>query len=158
MKQLISCIAALLLFGCSTETPWELSSIPAGEKAFDSARLCYAPEDPLSGMSLELYYSNGNVVGYLSSSSRRFTQKTAEIRFGSETITVSLDIHEGQMRAHLPDQCTVRAIRALQEGQSVSIMIGSQAQVFRPERFATLYHQLTQGSSGILESFQGHLP
>ena len=145
MKQALR-LVLVFLCGCSTETPWELSSLPAGEKKFDCARICYKSDNSLSGISLELYYAQGIVVGYLKSTLRRFDTEKAQIQLGSTTEEILLDLHEGHMRAKIPDKVIEKVIQTLQDGQSVSIIIGSQTQIFRPDQFSKAYHQLTQGS------------
>jgi hypothetical protein len=152
--------ALIILSSCTTHTNWQLSAIPTAQKEFDSARLCYLPSDCLGSMSLEFVCSNGSVTGYVSSSARRFEQDDAmaQIRLGSETLEFPLKIHEGRMRATLPDELTIKAYLALQDGQPITIIVGSLQQNFEPEQFAALFSQLTKGKNTFLDSFQGPLP
>jgi len=109
---------------------------------------------------MEFFYSNGTITGYLCSESRRFAsdETTAQIRIGSENIEIPLQIHEGRMRARLPHEMTIKAASALQDGQSVAIIVGSLQQNFEPDRFSGLFQQLTKGSNAFLNSIEGPLP
>lgn len=154
----------LPLFGlfssCSSQANWQLTSIPTGQKDFDSTRLSYLSADSLEGMNLEFFYTNGIITSYLSTLGRRISMDQgakALVQFKSETIEIPLDLHEGLMRVRLPDELTAKAILALQEGETVTIIVGSTMQTFQPEQFSTLFYKLTKGSSNFFDSFQGIL-
>jgi hypothetical protein len=130
-----------------------------GEKNFDSTRLCYTSENPLGGMNLEFFCTDGVVTGYLSTPSRRIRPDNAAfVRMQTETIEIPLALHEGCMRLRLPDDITTKVALALQEEQPVTIVIGSLEQTFQAEQFSLLFHKLTENSHGFFGSFQGILP
>ena len=154
------CFAGLCL-SCSPQSNWQLSSIPTGQKEFDSARLCYSKADCLAGMNLEFFCVNGIITAYLSTSGRRIDTEesaTALVQFKSGTIEIPLSIHEGRMRVRLPDELTAKAALALQEGEAVTVTIGSNMQTFQPEEFSAQFQKLTKKRKNFFDPFQGTLP
>ncbi len=137
---------------CSTQSNWQLSVIATGQKEFDSARLSYSTTDHLAGMNLEFFCVNGIVAAYLSTSGRRISAEKlakAVIEFQSETIEVPLALHEWRMRVRLPDELARKTALALQEGEPVTIMFGSNMQTFQPEQFSTLFQKLTKKTNSL---------
>ena len=152
---------AAVCLSCSTQSNWQLSAIPTGQKEFDSARLSYSTADHLAGMNLEFFCVNGIVAAYLSTSGRRISAEDmakAVIEFKSETIEIPLALHEGRMRVRLPDELARKTALALQEGEPVTIMFGSNMQTFQPEQFSTLFQKLTKKTNNIFDYFQGSVP
>ncbi len=152
---------AVFFLSCSPQSNWQLTSITTGQKDFDSTRLSYSTEDRLAGMNLDFFCANGLVTAYLSTSGRRFSMENdakALIHFKSETVEIPLTIHEGRMRVRLPDELTAKTTAALQDGEAVTIMIGSTAQTFQPDQFSIFFNKLTSGSNNFFDSFQGTLP
>jgi hypothetical protein len=153
------CITVAIISGCTTHSNWQLNSISTGEKDFDSSRLIYAPEDSLSGFSLELDFFNSQIHGYLCSATHRLSMESKLlVELPTRKIEIPLVVHEGQMRAQIPDDVLIQAIQALQDGQTITMIVGSQKQQFKPEQFNNLFHQLTRKRNFLLESFQGSLP
>jgi hypothetical protein len=184
------CISLLFLTGlclsCSAQSNWQLTSIPTGQKDFDSARLCYLTPERIGGMNLEFFKTNESVTAYLSTLGRRFKDRSgitrspleklarkkqpdeqspiienttkAIVQFKTETLEIPLIVHEGLMRVRLPDEITAKITSALQDGEAVTIMIGSTTQTFQPDHFSTLFNKLTRGSNSFFDSFQGTLP
>jgi|GEM_PF-2390505 len=154
-------LLALFLSSCSPRSDWKFTSIPAGQKDFDSARLFYAATDNLSGINLDIYYTEGSISSYLSTAGRHICdedQATASIQLGSETIEIVLNLHEGHMRARLPDDLAARIILSMQEEKAVTISIGSVTQTFQPEYFSTFFDKLKKQNNIFLDAFQGVLP
>jgi hypothetical protein len=162
MKYLCPSLLFFLGFclGCSPQSKWQLTSIPTGQKNFDSARLSYLTADSLAGLNLDFYYSNGSISSFLSTSGRQICDDRsakALIQFQSETIEIPLDLHEGRMRIRLPDELSAKVIFALQNGEIVTISMGSTKQIFQPEEFGPLFQQFKKRKMNLLNSFQGNL-
>lgn len=154
-RSLIFCV---VLASCTSRSNWELTSISTGQKSFDSSRLSYRPEDSF-GMGLEIECANDIIHANLFSQTHRFSSNAkALIQFESDELEIPLAIHEGSMRAYLPDDAAARITSAFQKGQSITMIVDSQKQIFFAERFSDLYYQLTHKKKHILESFQGSLP
>jgi len=146
---------------CSRQSNWELSSIPTGQQDFDSARLSYLSTDRLAGMNLDFFCSNGNITAYLSTSGRPISAEESVkvlVRFQSETFEIPISLHEGKMKVRLPDELTAKTALALQDGEPVTIMIGSTMQTFQPEQFSTLFQKLSKKNNNIFDYFQGIIP
>lgn len=112
-------------------------------------------------MNLEFFCVNGIITAYLSTSGRRIDTEesaTALVQFKSGTIEIPLSIHEGRMRVRLPDELTAKAALALQEGEAVTVTIGSNMQTFQPEEFSAQFQKLTKKRKNFFDPFQGTLP
>lgn len=157
-----SLCACLCLSGCSTSSHWHLSVLDSNSFASEPlGKLSYRPTDSLSGLILELYRQNGQTDAYLCAPSRRLNAPPpvkGQLALGDQTIEFDLSLHEGQMRAKLPDSIAARAIRSLQEGQPIVIIVGNAEQTFEPEHFAPLYQEFTKNGSILPGALKGLLP
>ncbi len=154
----LSILFCLFLSSCTVSSPWEFDSIAVGNSSYDSNRLVYHAKDNLSEANIEFFYTDGNLSAYVASPSRRLSQgptTPAKLTVGTETWQEELDLHEGKMRARLPDAWAVKALDALKDGQEIAIMVGTIDQTIEPEQFSGLYEKLAKGSFSILETFQG---
>ena len=148
----------LLLASCGGATNWRLASIEAKDPRFDSSRLVYYPKDPISGLSLELIYTKEGTSAYLVSPIRRFKQgDRAHIQFSEKSIDIELALHEGRMKARLPEEIADLCVLALKEGQDIDIIVGSLEQKILAERFSSMYEQFLKGTSPLLDIFKGPL-
>lgn len=68
----------------------------------------------------------------------------AKLVIGSESLEEEIFLHEGKMRARLPESWTLKAIEALKEGKEVVILVGTQEQTIQPDRVSGLFEQLSK--------------
>lgn len=141
-------LLALFLSSCAAQqSHWQFDSLSTGQAAFDSSRIQYIPDDPMTGLGLELTFtSEGEIIGYLTSPQQPLAP-TMSIRCGSETSQLKLSLHEGNMRTRLPDYWTETIIQTLAKGQEVDMIVGSIKQTIRPELFSSLYEPLKKRRS-----------
>lgn len=129
---------AILLSACAASSPWVLAA-----PASDSKRLFH--RTPSSIATLEFYCKGDQISAYFSTLGRRFgggSTAPASLRIGGESLAGEVFLHEGRMRARLPDEWTLKAIEALKEGREVAIVVGSIEETIQPERFAGFLQQL----------------
>lgn len=118
-------------------SPWSLESIASGNSAFDSKRIIYRSNKPLSEANLEFFCTGTEISGYFSSPGRRFgtgASASARLSIGSECLEEELPLHEGRMRVKLPEEWTFKTVDALKNGQEVGIMVGSIEQIIQPDQ------------------------
>jgi hypothetical protein len=142
----------VLLVGCALPTHWQANFLTTGESTSSSGRLRFTPEDSLSGVSLEFVRTKNLLTAYLISKARRLSvQKTvqAELQIDDSIYKTELCLHEGNMKAILPEEWTQAATKALLDGREIAIMIGSIKQTIQPEQFSALYNKLIH-SDGTL--------
>lgn len=135
-----------MIASCTNQTLWHLDSL-ASSNGFDSQRLVYKTRNTLNEVNFELISSNGALTGYMTSPGRRLgagKKVPARLCIGQEFFEEEITLHEGNMRARLPENWVSKTTEALKEGQKVSIIIGSIEQTIQPAQFAKFFDQLSK--------------
>ena len=138
-KTLIS--LCLLLCGCVTQSSWKLDGIAAGDTLFDSTRLRSMDRSPLT---FEMVKMGDEILAFLYLNQFHFTPSSedsilATFLIGDQRFQETLPLHEGHMRAPIPQTVTEEMILALHSGKKVSILVDSFEKNLDPDQFPKFY-------------------
>ena len=140
----------LFLSSCSKNCQeWEYGEVVTCYHAYDSGRLILRPENPFSGLELELSRGCSGLRMYVNAFSLAFAKEGAccsktriNISSGQESYTVFADRLEGGQRLLLPPEATNDIIGKLLACQSVCLSTGRYKSEITPRGFAASYQKL----------------
>ena len=135
-----------VLSGCISTSPWKLDTIACGNKKYDSARLSYE-ESPLRLEFIKLG-QQGDLFASLTQ--YRFTPLISDtssvcvqLSIAGQTAEEIVPLLQGQMRLYFPKETTEKIVKALQEGETVDMLIDGFQATIQPELFVASYEKFT---------------
>ena len=136
-----------ILSGCASTSPWKLDTIACGNKEYDSARLAYEG----SPLRLEFIKLGEQIDLFVSLTQYHFTPlpedaSSACVQLsiaGQTAIEEIVSLLQGQMRLHFPKETADKIVKALQEGQTVDMLIDGFQETLQPELFVKSYEKFT---------------
>jgi hypothetical protein len=146
LKKFLLPAICLLIASCSSQNPWLLDEISAGDSAFNSSRLSYA--DTSAPLQFELIRLGNEVEAYLALPRGRLAPSTPEgpsvlalFEIEGEKIETAIPLREGAMRVRLPHSIAAQITEALQDGKKVGILLDDFAVSLEPGLFAKRFSQ-----------------
>ena len=148
MTQKTSLLFLIFATSCTTSTPfWQLDSIAARDKAFQSSRL--VTQDPNCPLHIEFLATESGITGFAYLTKHHFIpskERPHEIEFiysvGDERFSEWLPLLEGGMGLRLPDSLTSTMIKTLQDGEKIDILLDGFMQRLEPYPFTKFFSKL----------------
>ncbi len=144
--------------GCSSPNYWKLDAIAAGNRSFDSSRLCYSDPNSDSPLVFEILKVGDQIDSFLNlnqfhwgSDSKNLSTIKGTFLIGEERFEEEIPLREGRMRLRLSSEMTERMILALHEGKKVSILIDGFEETLDPNQFPRTYEQFL-GKKALFQS------
>lgn len=143
-----------LFLSCTPSKHWKLSSLCPEEPPC----LRYQLENSFGGIKLDFFYLNENLICYLSTRGQPLHAKSiVQIQLQNQTIEAPIELHEGGMKASLSHEIATQIARALEEGQSIKIVVDRQKQTIYADQFSKFFHQLIGKEKQFPPIFKGIL-
>lgn len=155
----VATIFLSILYGCSGPGQWTLSSISAGDIAFDSSRLTFVSAQAHPPITFEMMKFSDRIESYISLTRFRFTANSTRVTFtiGKQSFDDLVAVNEGAMRIRLSEEFTKRLIQALQEGEEVAILVDGFDERLNPAQFTDSFSKFI-GDGGFQNFIKGPLP
>jgi hypothetical protein len=140
----------LLLASCGHSDHWEVSHIQTGNASYDSSKLVYPAQNPVSGVDLEILKVAGEMHAYLQVHSQIIPAYLGNPKEAFVTLYIDQQPffgvaarHEGGQRLLLSPELQTLLFEALEKNKSVKIELEGFSAVVQPEDFPKYLGELS---------------
>jgi hypothetical protein len=130
------------LAACQRESPWAVSQIQTGNKAFDSSRLSYFSKDKINGIDLEWIQTETELYCYLQVHSHAIQNPQVTLIIGDEKEQFSCPRHRGGQRLLLPEELKQKILSALEAGSSLTLTVDDYRVTLEPTDFRRSFKKM----------------
>jgi hypothetical protein len=157
-KVRLLCLSLILCYyfaACAPHKALEGQGYWSQSKISSSSRLCYTFSPPKDNISLQIFHTNGLYQGYLSlhrgQISAQSTTVPITIKVQEKEHTFLTTKHEGGQKLCLPIKALEILLSALQNKESVTLILLGQAAIISPDGFTKQHEKFKASFSPLKE-------